>query len=87
MPVTILGFDEGSGEVGRLIHLEIDREKLTEIRDELDHLAGVLKVELIEIKTNKQQKTEPGTEVYKVLKDTYNTITSAGKVLDRVTAE
>ena len=78
MPVIILG---NNTEVGKLIHLEIDRDKLNEIRDECDHLSEVLKAELIEIKQNKQQQTELGAEVYHKLKNGYTALNS---IIDKI---
>ena len=84
MPVMFLG---EPGEVGHNISLEIDRERLIEIRDELENTGDILKIELVDMKRLNKQKVQPGTEIYHKLTAVHKAILSAVEVLDRVTVE
>ena len=93
MPVYIYGDDSKIGrrkvgpEIGQNISLDIDREKLAEIMDEADHLAEVLRLELISMKQQHKQAAQPGRDIYHKLSAIYKAIQAADDTINRLTVD
>lgn len=63
---------------------ELDAEKLEEIQGESEHLAEMIKAELIEMKHKKQTQRIDGGEVYYLLNNVNKAIRYASERINRV---
>lgn len=63
---------------------ELDAEALEEIQNESEHLAELIKNEVVEMKHNKQTQRTDGLEIYHLLNNINKAIGRANVTIDRI---